>query len=379
MKSKTKLWLVVIASVLVAVTAIVSIKAGQIMSMIKAGKAFVPPPESVTSAVVEASQWEATREAIRSLVAVRGVTVGAELPGTIRELGFDSGATVRRGQMLVKLDTTTEEAQLAAARADSALAKATLARARALREGGANTPADLDAAEARAQQTAATVVSLETTIAKKSIRAPFDGRVAIRQVEIGQVVAAGTAIASLHSVSPIHAEFSLPQQALAELAVGQRARMRTDAFPGERWEGQVTTVNHEVDPATRNVRVRATFLNGDGRLRPGMFVTVEVLSGESRPVLLLPATAVLFAPYGDSVFVLEEKKDPASSKTTTVVHQTFVRLGERRGDFVVVTSGLSAGQRIVSSGAFKLRNGAAVVVNDSLAPAAELTPRTAEE
>lgn len=378
MTHKTKLWLLVVVALVVVVAAVVAIKASQIAGMIKAGKSFVPPPESVTSATVEATQWEPSREAVGSLVAVRGVTVGAELPGVIREIGFDSGAAVRRGAMLVKLDTATEEAQLAAARADAALAKATLQRARQLRAGGANTPADLEAAEARAAQTNATVTGLETTIAKKTIRAPFDGRVAIRQVELGQVVSPGTPIASMHSVSPIHAEFSLPQQALAELTVGQRARMHTDAFPRAQWEGQVTTVNPEVDPATRNVRVRATFPNADGRLRPGMFVNVEVLSGQSRPVLLVPATAVLFAPYGDSVFLLEEKKD-AAGKGGLVARQAFVRLGERRGDFVAVTAGVSAGQRVVSSGAFKLRNGAAVVVNEALAPAAELAPRATEE
>ncbi len=379
MKSKTKIWLVVIAALLVVVGAIVAVKAIQIRSMIQAGKAAVVPPESVTSAAVEAAQWEQSREAIGSLVAVRGVTVGSELAGVIREIGFESGATVRRGAMLARLDTGTEQAQLAAARADAALAKANLTRARALRAGEANSPADLDAAVARAEQTSATVASLETTIAKKTIRAPFDGRVAIRQVELGQAVAAGAPIASLHTVTPMYAEFSLPQQALAELAIGQRARLRLDAFPGERWEGQVTIVNPEVDPATRNVRVRATFPNADGRLRPGMYVAVEVLSGERRPVLLVPATAVIFAPYGDSVFVLEEKRDEASGKTAMVARQVFVRLGERRGDFVVVTQGLSTGQRVASSGAFKLRNGAAVVVNESLAPAAELAPRPSEE
>jgi len=378
MKQKTKLWLVVIASLVVALVVIVGIKASQIGSMIKAGKSFVPPPESVTTAIVEATRWEVAREAVGSLVAVRGVTVGAEVPGVIREIGFDSGASVRRGAMLVKLDTATEEAQLAAARADASLARATLRRARQLRAGDANTPADLEAAEARAEQTEATVAGLETTIAKKTIRAPFDGRVAIRQVELGQVVSAGTAIASMHSVTPIHAELSLPQQALADLAVGQHARVRTDAFPGEWWEGQVTTVNPEVDPATRNVRVRATFPNADGRLRPGMYVNVEVLSGKSRPVLLIPATAVIYAPYGDSVFVLEEKKD-AAGKSSLIARQSFVRLGERRGDFVDVTAGVTAGERVVSSGAFKLRNGGVVVVNEALAPAAELAPRTSEE
>jgi membrane fusion protein (multidrug efflux system) len=284
---------------------------------------------------------------------------------------------VKKGQVLVRLDTSAEEAQLKAAEADASLAKLNLERARNLRKGEANTQADLDAAIARAQQTQAAVANLEAVIAKKTIHAPFDGRISIRQVELGQVLQAGMPIASLQSVSPIHADFYLPQQALAEVRAGQRTRLRTDAFPGASWDGQVTVVNPEVDVATRNVRIRATFPNGDGRLRPGMFANVEVLSPEKRPALLIPATSVLFAPYGDSVFVIEEKKDDGG-KPTTVARQKFVRLGERRGDFVAVAEGLTAGETIVSSGAFKLRNGAAVVVNNALAPDAKLAPKPAE-
>jgi membrane fusion protein (multidrug efflux system) len=359
---------------LLTIAVLIGIKAGQIGSMIKAGKAFVPPPEAVTSAQAEATEWEATRAAIGTLVAVRGVTLGSELAGLVREIGFESGASVKRGAVLVKLDTSTEEAQLEAAVADASLARISLERARTLRKGGANTQVDLDAAEARARQTEATVAGLRATIAKKTIRAPFDGRIAIRQVELGQVVSPGTAIASLQSVSPIHADFWLPQQALAELKVGQRARLRTDAFPGSSRDGEITTVNPEIDVATRNVRVRATFLNADGQLRPGMFANVEILSSERRPVLLIPATSVIFAPYGDSVFTIEEKREE-SGKATAVARQKFVRLGERRGDFVEVTSGLSAGATIVSTGAFKLRNGASVLVNNALAPQAELAPK----
>jgi membrane fusion protein (multidrug efflux system) len=374
MKTKTKQWVVAIAGLLLTIAVLIGIKAGQIGSMIKAGKAFVPPPEAVTSAQAEATEWEATRAAIGTLVAVRGATLGSELAGLVREIGFESGASVKRGAVLVKLDTSTEEAQLEASVADASLARISLERARTLRKGGANTQADLDAAEARARQTEATVAGLRATIAKKTIRAPFDGRIAIRQVELEQVVSPGTAIASLQSVSPIHADFWLPQQALAELKVGQRARLRTDAFPGSSWDGEITTVNPEIDVATRNVRVRATFLNADGQLRPGMFANVEILSSERRPVLLIPATSVIFAPYGDSVFAIEEKREE-SGKATAVARQKFVRLGERRGDFVEVTSGLSAGATIVSTGAFKLRNGASVLVNNALAPQAELAPK----
>jgi membrane fusion protein, multidrug efflux system len=377
MKSK-KQWAVFAVGLFAVLGILVGVKAGQILTMVKAGESFVPPPEAVTSAKVEAAEWEATRSAVGSLVAVQGVVLAAELPGTVREIAYESGSFVRRGAILVRLDISAEEAQLAAAVADASLARVNLERARKLRQGDAIAQAELDAARARADQADATVRNLRATIAKKTIRAPFDGRIAIRQVELGQVVSPGTAIASLQSVSPIHADFWLPQQALAELRRGQRTRLRTDTFPEARWEGEVTTVNPEVDAATRNVRVRATFENPDGRLRPGMFANVEVLSAEKRSVLTVPATAVMFAPYGDSVFAIEEKKDQGG-KTTTVARQKFVRTGERRGDLVAVAEGLKAGETIVSAGVFKLRNGAAVAVNDALAPKAQLAPKPSEE
>jgi membrane fusion protein, multidrug efflux system len=377
MKTNRRIWALAVLGLIAVVGVLAGIKGGQIGTMIGAGKNFVPPPESVTSAKVVAGEWQASRAAIGTLVAVHGVTVGAELPGLVREVAFESGAWVKKGQVLLRLDTSTEEAQLAAAVADAALARISYDRAQGLRQADSNSQADLDAAEARSKQADAAVATLQATIAKKIIRAPFDGRVAIRQVERGQVLSPGTPVASLQSVNPIYVDFWLPQQALADLRVGQAVRMRTDIFPTATWEGQITVVNPEVDVATRNVRVRATIANADGRLRPGMFANVEVVSPEKRPVLMVPATAVLYAPYGDSIFALEEQKDP-SGKTSLVARQKFVRLGERRGDLVAVTSGLTAGQTVVGSGAFKLRNGATVVLHNELAPQAELSPKPAD-
>jgi len=378
MKSKTKQRIAVLFALLAVTGILVGIKAGQIVTMVKASESFVPPPEAVTSARVESTEWQTTRAAIGSLVAVRGVTLGAEVPGIVREISFESGSSVKRGTSLVKLDSSAEEAELEAASADASLARLTLERTKKLREKQANAAADLDSAEARAAQTSATVANLKAVIAKKTVRAPFDGRISIRQVELGQILSPGTPIASLQTVDPIYADFWLPQQALAELRRGQPSRLRTDAFPAGEWDGQVTVINPEVDPTTRNVRVRATFPNRDGRLVPGMFANVEVLSEEKRPVLIIPATSVLFAPYGDTVFVIVDKPD-AAGKMTSVVHQQFVRVGERRGDLVAVISGLEAGQSVVSTGGFKLRNGQRVAVNNTLAPKAELTPKPTED
>jgi len=376
--NRRRVWIIAILALLAVVVILAGIKAAQIATMIKAGKSFAPPPEAVTSAKVESVEWQASRPAVGTLVPVRGVTLASEVAGLVREIGFDSGAFVRRDDMLVKLDTSVEEAQLAAARADADLARTNLVRARSLRAAGSNTPADLDQAETRARSTAANVATLQATIAKKTIRAPFEGRLSIRQVELGQVMASGTPIASLQSIDPIHAEFWLPQQTLSELKIGMKARLRTDVFPQANWEGTLTTVNSEVDVATRNIRVRATVPNADGRLRAGMFANVELLSPEKRSVLVIPATAVLYAPYGDSVFALEEKRDPAGNPSL-IAHQKFVRLGERRGDLVAVVNGLTAGETIVSSGAFKLRNGSAVVVKNEMAPKAEVNPQPVDK
>ena len=377
MKTKTKLWAGVILGLLAVAAVLVGVKGAQIGSMINAGKSFVPPPEAVTTAKVEAATWQPVQDASGTLVAFRGVTVGSELPGAIREVSFDSGTFVRKGQVLVRLDTSTEEAQLASARADENLARLNYERAVEVRKGLANTPADLDAAEARYKQAQAAVASLKATIDKKSIRAPFDGRIAIRQVEVGQVLGPGAPVASLQSVTPIYVEFSLPQQALARVKVGQPVHVHTDTFPGATWNGKVSTINTEVDVTTRNVKIRATVPNQDGRLRPGMFTNVEVLSPEQVPVLLIPATAVIFAPYGDSVFVVEEKKGP-DGKDQLVAQQRFVRLGERRGDLVAVANGLKAGETVVSSGAFKLRSGVAVTVRNDLAPDVRADPKPSD-
>ncbi|WP_245767277.1 efflux RND transporter periplasmic adaptor subunit [Stigmatella erecta] len=356
------------------IAVLVGIKAAQIGAMIDAGASYVPPPESVTSVKAEAITWHASQRAVGTVLAVRGVTLGSEVPGIVREIGFENGARVKKGQVLVQLDTASEAAQLVGAEADAELARLTRTRVQSLTTQGSKPQADLETAQARAVQAEATVTNLRVLIAKKVIRAPFDGRIGIRQVELGQVVSPGSPIASLQSMDPVHVEFLLPQQALADVKPGQKVRVHVDVFPKDTWEGALTTINPEVELSSRNVRMRATVPNTDGRLLPGMFATIDVLSEDTREVVAIPATAVLFAPYGDSVFVLEEGKD-AAGKPNLVAQQRFTRLGERRGDFVAVTSGLKPGETVVSNGVFKLRNGAAVVVNNALAPQAETAPQ----
>jgi len=379
MKLKTKLWVVVIGGLVVVVVLLVGLKAGQIVTMVRAGESMQMPPESVSAAKVEKAEWVESRPGIATLVADRGVTLAAELPGKVNEIAFEAGASVKKGQVLVRLDVSTEQAQLDSARAEAALAQLNLERARTLKRNESSAQSDLDTAEARAKQARAAVAGLEANIAKKTLRAPFDGRISIRQVELGQVVSPGTPIASLQSVTPVHADFWLPQQALMELTRGQRARLTVDAYPDAHWDGELTVVNPEVDPATRSVRVRATFPNADGRLRPGMFGNVDLFAKQAQSRLVIPATAVIFAPYGDSVFSIEEKKDEKTGQSAQVARQKFVRLGDRRGDFVAVLSGLDAGETVVSRGAFKLRNGMTVAVSDARTPDAELAPKPIDQ
>jgi membrane fusion protein (multidrug efflux system) len=369
-----KPWVLGILTLLAVVGGLVGIKAAQIGAMIDAGATFVPPPEAVTSARAEAVEWQAARNAVGSVLAVQGVTLGAEMSGIVREIGFENGSVAKKGQVLLRLDTTSETAQLTGAQADAELTRLTLARVQSLHAQGANTQADLESARARSVQAEAMAANLRAIIAKKVIRAPFDGRMGLRQVELGQVVSPGNPIASLQSVDPVYVEFLLPQQALSDARLGQKARVRVDVFPQDTWEGVLTTINPEVEVSTRNVRMRATVPNPQGRLLPGMFASVELLAEGKKRVVAIPATAVLFAPYGDSVFLLVDGKD-ATGKPSLVAQQRFVRLGERRGDFVEVTSGLTPGETVANNGAFKLRNGATVLVNDALAPKPEAAPQ----
>lgn len=369
-----KKWVIGVLVLLGVIAVLAGIKAKQIGAMIDAGASYVPPPEAVTAVKAESVEWQATRSAVGTVLAMRGVTLGAELAGAVREIAFENGAQVKKGQVLVRLDASSEEAQLKGAEADAELARLTRGRVQSLHAQGANTQSELESALARSVQAEATVANLRALLAKKVIRAPFDGRIGIRQVELGQVVSPGGPIASLQSVDPVYVEFLLPQQALADVRPGQKVRVRVDVFPTHTWEGELTTINPEVELSSRNVRMRASVPNADGRLMPGMFANVDVLAEGTSQVVAIPATAVLFAPYGDSVYVLEDGKD-AAGKPSLVAQQRFVRLGERRGDLVVVASGLKAGETVVSSGAFKLRNGATVVINNSLAPQVETAPQ----
>lgn len=357
--------LVITLSVLVLIVAILaSIKTLQIRTLIDQGKKFVAPPETVTTAAVKSETWETTLTAVGSLTAVQGVTVSAELAGKVVKIAFEAGRPVKKGELLVCQDTSTEEAELTGARAQVRIAKADLERAAKMLPDKIISRADYDKARATYDQAVAQEQNISAVIAKKTIRAPFSGRLGIRQVNLGQMLKDGDPIVTLEALDPIYVNFTVPQQQILQLRRGLPVRVLCDAFPCVATAGGITAIEPRVESETRNIKVQATLPNKNESLHPGMFVNVAVVLPTRRQSLIIPSSAVLYAPYGDSVFIVSGD----SGGKGKALRQQFVRLGEKHGDFVAVNSGLSQGEIIVSTGVFKLHNAQAVVVDNKLAP-----------
>jgi membrane fusion protein (multidrug efflux system) len=366
---------VAVLIIVVIVGALVGIKFLEIQKMGAAQKTMVMPPETISSAVAREEKWQNTLTAIGSITAVQGVTVSTEIPGTIREIAFESGTIVSKGALLVRLDTSSEEAQLRAIEAQVELARLNAVRERTLRTQNMIPQSELETAEATLQQNQANADNVRATIEKKTIRAAFNGRLGIRQINLGQYLDTGKPIVSLQALSPAYADFTLPQQELAQLKTGMPVRVTTDAFPGREFLGKLTAINPDLDSNTRSVALQASFENADQSLRPGMYARIEVLLPEEKSVLVIPATSVLSNPYGDIVYVIESKAGASTNKPVLTVNPQVIRTGRARGDFVSVETGLKAGDRVVSSGTFKLRKGMSVVENNDLVPKSEKSPR----
>jgi membrane fusion protein (multidrug efflux system) len=366
--------IITVVGLLVVVGILGGIKGLQIEKMIAQGKQFSPPPEPVTTAVARKETWESLLTAVGSLEAVQGVIVTAELSGKVERIGFEPGTKVKTGELLVQQDISAENAQLRAAEANLTLAKIDLERKSKLLAQKTISRSEYDNAEAVFKEAAAQADTIRAAIKKKTIRAPFAGRLGIRLVNMGQVLKEGDPIVSLQLIDPIFVNFSLPQQQLAQVKTGLTVQVTTDALPGQVVDGKITAINPQVDSATRNIQMQATVGNPEERLRPGMFVNVAVVLPARKDVLAIPATAVLYAPYSDSVFVVEEKKEEKNGQPGQVVRQKFVRLGEKKGDYVAIVSGLEEGDTVVTTGVFKLRNGQSVVVDNAVTPEFKLNP-----
>ena len=376
MKRTTKSVWKAIAALVGLFLVIAGVKALQIVKMV--GTKPPMPVETVTSAVVQEADWPQVLSSVGTISPVQGTTVSTELGGTVSEIAFENGSPAKKGDLLIKLDTSSEEAQLRSADADAELAKADAERSRDLAARKVIAKAELDAAEAKAAQKVAQADNMRAMIAKKQVRAPFDGLLGIRQVNLGQMINAGQQVVPLQAIDSLFVDFALPQQRLSQLKTGLDVHVTTDAITNRQFTGKLTAINPTVDVVTRNVTLQATLENHDHALRPGMFAKVDVVLPEKGRVLIIPGTAVSYAPFGDSVFVIEKKKDEKTGQETQVIRQQFVRIGEARGDFVSVTTGLKAGEIVVGTGVFKLRNGMAVTINNDLAPKLQVAPTPAD-
>jgi len=363
-----------VALLLLVVLGLGGAKFMQIRAAMAQGAAWQPPPEAVSTTVAHVEEWPSSLGAIGSVAAVQGVTVSADLPGIVERIEFESGRRVQAGDVLVRLDISQEREQLASAEAHRDLAHLDLDRSRQLLAKQVISQAEFDRAEAESKQADAGVREIQARIERKTIRAPFSGLLGLRQVDLGQYLNGGDAVVPLQSMDPVYINFALPQQDMAALKIGAAVRVSVESIDVGRAEGVITAMNSIVDEATRNVQVQATFRNPTGRLRPGMFVRVEASLGRGATVIGLPASAVNYAPYGNSVFVVTDMKG-ANGKPYRGVEQRFVQLGPRRGDQVSVVSGLKPGEEVVTSGGFKLRTGAAVLIDNKLAPSNNPAPK----
>jgi membrane fusion protein (multidrug efflux system) len=367
--------LIAAVAVSLLLAAITFTKLGQFTAMGEAGQNMILPPETVTAMTIESEQWEQRIIATATVTAVQGVEVSAEIGGRVKRIAFESGSLVDMGDVLIQLDTASEDAQLASAEATAALAKASLTRVKKLNKQNLTSQDALETAEAKVKETVAQANNVRALIAKKTIQAPFSGRLGLRPVNLGQILREGDAIVSLQTLDPIYVDFSVPQKELSRLEPGLELQVNVDAAPEETFIGKITALNPDVDLATRSVRVRAKVANPDEVLRAGMFAKATVIMPEKKTVLPVIATAIAYATFGNSVFVIDEQTNEQSGETERVLRQQFVRLGQARGDFIDVIEGLKPGESVVTSGVFKLRSGMKVIIDNTLAPEPSINPQ----
>lgn len=356
------------------ITVLGFVKFRQFQAMAGEFAAMQPPPDAVTTIVTAQEEWPATLNSIGTVAAVQGVTVSADLSGIVERIAFDSGKTVEKGDVLVQLDTRQEQAQLAGAESQLQLARLNFERMTGLVQQDAVSRAEYDAAAAAHKQAEAKLGEIRATIERKTIRAPFSGVLGIRQVNLGQYLTDGAPVVPLQSLNPVYVNFGVPQQEATEMRPGRSVRITVGELGDNEFTGRVSAVDSVVDQTTRNVQVQATLANPGGKLKPGMFVQAQVTLGAGRQVVALPASAINYAPYGDSVFVVTDMKNP-QGQSYRGVRQQVVKLGSARGDQIAVLSGVKPGEEVVSSGVFKLRNGAAVQVNNKVQPANSSSPK----
>lgn len=360
-----KRMILMLVAVIVVIGGIFFYRFNQFAQAGKAAAAQEVQAVSVSADVSQESTWQPALRTTGSLAAVQGVILSNEYAGVVDNIGFESGDFVKKGTVLVQQNTSTENAQLRSIEAATELARLSFERAQKLRAQNVNAQSELDAAKAQYEQSQAEADNVRSIIAKKTIKAPFDGRLGIRKINVGQFIGVDTPIVSLQSFDPIHLNFSLPQQNINQVAKGQTVQLTLDSFPGRTFEGKITAFDSKLDENTRTIRVQATLDNKEGLLQPGMFGSVATLLPQKEKVVTVPQGAITYNPYGNVVYVIEKAKDTGK----LVVRQQFVKLGDTRGDQIAILSGLKAGEQIVTAGQLKLRDGVVVQINNSV-PAA---------
>lgn len=379
-------WIFTVVGILLVLGLLAGLKGAQIGKLIAFGKQMEvdgPPPEVVGSATSTEQEWEGSIGAVGSVTSAKGVALSADASGTVTRIAFDSGATVKKGDVLVELDTAVERAQLASAQSKKQLATTTIGRTRQLAASGAISAAQLDADEAALRTATTQMEEITAQISRKTIRAPFDGKLGLRSVNLGQFLQPGTPVTVLETIDAVHIDFSLPQQRLGQMTVGMPLRIQVEGAGAPALDGKLSAVDPTVDPVTRSIRLRGDVTGGKVEgLRPGMFVQVDVVLAEKSKKVIVPATAVVHAPYGDSVFIVEAKKADSPGATTSPsgqpiknARQQFVKLAGTRGDFVAIADGVKPGEEVVTAGAFKLRNNVPIVIDNKAKQAKpELAP-----
>lgn len=339
------------------------------------------PVQTVSTTVAKSEDWQPTVSAVGSLRAVRGADLSFEVPGIVDEVDFNSGDDVKAGTVLVRLRSEDDQARLASLQAAADLANSTLARDRKQLEAKAISQAALDVAASNAKTSQAAVAEARATLNKKVVRAPFDGKVGVRLVDVGQYLNPGTAVVTLQSLDPIYADFYMPPTQASQIVVGEKAEIRTDADAATHFEGEISAINPKVETTSRNVLVRATLRNPGAKLLPGTSVNIEINSGKSSRYITIPQTAVTYNPYGNTVFLAVE--DPAQKdekgKAKLVARQAFVVTGPTRGDQVAVFEGIKEGDTVVTSGQLKIQNGTLLTVNNSVQPTNNPKPKPVDE
>lgn len=336
-----------------------------------------PPPATVSTTVAALDDWQPQLEAVGSLRAVNGADLAFEVPGIVEEIHFNSGDEVKAGTVLIKLRDDEDVSKLHSLQAVVDLAVITYQRGMKQLPSQTISQAAVDADKSELDAARANVAEQQALIDKKVIRAPFDGRLGIRAVDLGQYLAAGATVVTLQSLDPIYVDFFLPQQALDQIRIGQAVSANVDTYPGQLFAGEISAIEPKVDSASRNVRVRAALENRDRKLLPGMYATVDIATGAPQRYVTLPQTAITFNAYGNTVYIVDKGEAGADGQPQLTVRQSFVKTGETRGDQIAVLDGVKEGETVVTAGQLKLRNGAAVAVNNTVQPSADANPTPA--